>query len=177
MLVETAPLLLQDGAPSVEYLVVVRIVERIAGRSEVCEAILRQLPSWFGIESAIVEYVARVEALPMFVVEQGDRCVGFVSLLPQTSATLEIYVMGVVPDQHRRGVGRALVAASIGYAAGAGYSLLSVKTLDESRASPEYERTRRFYTSMGFLPVEVFPSLWGEANPCLLSVRAVSVEH
>jgi hypothetical protein len=52
---------------------------------------------------------------------------------------------------------------------------LTVKTLDESRESKSYEKTRKFYLSVGFLPLEVFPLLWDENNPCLFMAKSIPV--
>jgi hypothetical protein len=45
--------------------VITTFVEIQAGKSEICNHILRALPKWFGIEDAIVHYVREVESLPM----------------------------------------------------------------------------------------------------------------
>jgi hypothetical protein len=50
---------------------------------------------------------------------------------------------------------------------------LTVKTLDESRASKSYEKTRLFYLSVGFKPLEVFPLLWDKDNPCLFMAKSI----
>jgi 8-oxo-dGTP diphosphatase len=79
--------------------------------------------------------------------------------------------MGIHPDFHRRGIGRSLVAAAEEYALELGVEYIQVKTLDTSHPSLEYARTRTFYESLGFRPLEVFPDLWDEENPCLLMVK------
>jgi hypothetical protein len=48
--------------------------------------------------------------------------------------------------------------------------LLQVKTLGPSRPGIHYEPTRRFYTRMGFLPLQELLGLW-PANPCLLMAK------
>lgn len=53
-------------------------------------------------------------------------------------------------------------------------SWLEVKTLDASRASESYTRTRAFYLSAGFEPLECIPEIWGSDNPCLIMVKIVS---
>ena len=71
----------------------------------------------------------------------------------------------------RRGLGRALVRAAERHGRATGRALLTVKNLAPRVESDEYGRTRAFYEAMGFRPVEVFPTLWGEANPCLLMAK------
>jgi hypothetical protein len=55
-----------------------------------------------------------------------------------------------------------------------GVGLLQVKTFGPSGQSPEYERTRDFYESLGFLPLEERTDIWGPDNPCLISVKPIS---
>lgn len=50
---------------------------------------------------------------------------------------------------------------------------LTVKTLAPSHPDPHYAATRSFYEAMNFLPIELFPTLWGPANPCLLMARVI----
>ena len=137
----------------------------------VCERILRSLPGWFGIEASILQYARDVATMPVLAACTGPEVVGFVALHRRTPATTEIHVMGVLPAHHRRGLGRRLLDAAARHARDSGCRLLSVKTLAASRPCAEYDRTRAFYLAQGFLPVEEFPTLWGEANPCLLLVR------
>lgn len=82
--------------------------------------------------------------------------------------------MGVLPDRHRRGIGRSLVEAASELVAASGTRLLQVKTLGPSHPSQSYRDTRSFYETSGFIPVEETTALWGEANPCLIMVKALS---
>ncbi len=84
-------------------------------RSRIAEAVLRDLPEWFGIEDSTRNYIEEAAALTTFAVEPD---LGFLCLKQHTPHAAEIYVLGVRRDQHRRGVGRALVdAAEAGAAA------------------------------------------------------------
>ena len=75
--------------------------------------------------------------------------------------------MAVLPEQHRRGIGRALVERAAAYARAEGLTLLHVKTLAPSDPDPGYAATRRFYEAVGFMPLEELPQVWGPENPCL----------
>jgi coenzyme F420-0:L-glutamate ligase/coenzyme F420-1:gamma-L-glutamate ligase len=141
-----------------------------AERSRVAEAVLRDLPEWFGIEEATQGYIDAAATLPTFVVEPDA---GFLCLKQHTPQAAEVYVMGVRRDQHRRGSGRALVEAAEAWCRDRGIRYLQVKTLGPSRPDPEYDRTRAFYESLGFVPLEELHGLWDEENPALILVKDV----
>ena len=80
--------------------------------------------------------------------------------------------MGVVPDCHRKGIGRALFEAFRRYAGEQGYEFLQVKTVRDG-CYADYDKTHAFYKSIGFRELECFPTLWDEANPCQIYVMTV----
>ncbi len=132
---------------------------------------MRVLPEWFGIESAIQEYVAAARSLPTYLATVDDAPpVGLLLVRRHFAAAAEVQLIAVHPDRQREGVDRRLLAAAENDLAADGVRLLQVKTLGPSRPDEGYERTRRFYLGMGFLPVEEFAELW-PGNPCLLMVK------
>jgi coenzyme F420-0:L-glutamate ligase / coenzyme F420-1:gamma-L-glutamate ligase len=141
-----------------------------AERSRVAEVVLRDLPDWFGIEEATQGYIEAAGALPTFAVEPEA---GFLCLKQHTPRAAELYVMGVRRAQHRRGIGRALVAAAEVWCRVHGIRYLQVKTLGPSRPDPEYDRTRAFYEALGFVALEELHGLWDEENPALILVKDV----
>ena len=145
----------------------------LLGQGAVCEMILRALPEWFGIEEATAQYVRDVDDLPTFVAFEGGRAVGFMTVKQHFPQSAELYVLGVLPEMHQRGVGRALLSAVEAYLREQGVEYVQVKTLSASHPDPGYAKTRAFYEAMGFKPLEEFPTLWGEANPCLLMVKTL----
>jgi ribosomal protein S18 acetylase RimI-like enzyme len=150
-----------------------RIEGPLLGQGPVCEAVLRALPEWFGIEEATVQYIHDVDELPTFVAFVDGRAVGFMSVMQHFPQAAELYVLGVLPEMHRQGVGQALLSAVEAYLREQGVEYLQVKTLSASHPDPGYAKTRAFYESVGFRPLEEFPTLWDEANPCLLMVKTV----
>jgi hypothetical protein len=48
-----------------------------------------------------------------------------------------------------------------------------VKTLGPSHPDVHYARTRSFYEALGFIGLEETTAFWGEANPCLIMVKAL----
>jgi ribosomal protein S18 acetylase RimI-like enzyme len=149
------------------------VVEIREGKSDICREVLADLPRWFGIPASTSAYVANAAGLPMFAVLEATEPVGFVSLKPRTPFAQEIYVVGVKRRLHRAGLGRALIEAAGTSAANGGSRFLTVKTLAPSHPDPSYAATRRFYEAVGFVPLEEFPTLWGEDNPCLMMVKAL----
>jgi coenzyme F420-0:L-glutamate ligase/coenzyme F420-1:gamma-L-glutamate ligase len=141
-----------------------------AERSRVAEAVLRDLPDWFGIEDSTRQYIEDAAALPTFVAEPD---LGFLSLKQHTPAAAELYVMGVRAEHHRQGVGRALVEAAELWCRKRGIRYLHVKTLGPSRPDPGYDATRTFYESLGFVALEELHGLWDEGNPTLVLVKDV----
>jgi len=142
-------------------------------KSEICDYILRALPSWFGVEASIVEYTEKVKDMPFCAVFAGEMPVGFVPLKEHNLYTAEVCVMGVLPGYHRQGLGKKLISWCEARCLESRREFLTVKTLDESRASKSYEKTRLFYLSVGFRPLEVFPLFWDEDNPCLFLVKHI----
>jgi GNAT superfamily N-acetyltransferase len=140
-----------------------------------CEAILRSLPDWFGIEEAIVSYVQDLAVMETYVAERKGRVIGFLAVKDHNPLSAEIQVMAVAGDHHGAGVGSALVAHAEGILRSRGVKFLEVKTLGPSRPNEEYERTRRFYLHAGFTPLEE-NNLWGEGNPCLIMVKQLVSE-
>jgi len=145
----------------------------LSGQGALAEGILRALPDWFGIESALIDYARAADELPTFVADRGEQTAGFLTLKPTSSHAVEVHVMAVLPGEHRRGVGRALVERAADYARAEGFSLLHVKTLAPSDPDPSYAATRAFYAAVGFLPLEELPQVWGPENPCLLMVMVL----
>lgn len=139
----------------------------------VCREILADLPEWFGIPTAVDDYVRAVEHLPMFgFVAENGQVLGFLSVKAHNPFTAEAYVLGVMRTWQRQGIGRRLFQHTEQILRGKGYVYLSVKTLAATRENENYADTRRFYESIGFLPLQVL-QLWGPTNPCLLMVKCI----
>jgi ribosomal protein S18 acetylase RimI-like enzyme len=82
-------------------------------------------------------------------------------------------VLGVRPEWHRKGVGRKLFRHAETLLRARGVRFLTVKTVAAPDDDPVYGATRRFYEAIGFMPIEVFPTLWHERNPCLFMLKSL----
>jgi ribosomal protein S18 acetylase RimI-like enzyme len=142
-------------------------------KSNVCNEILRSLPEWFGIESAIVDYVNDVKNMDTWIAEIDGAVVGFISIRKHNQHSAEIHVMGIKESYHNKQIGTQLTKYAEDCISKEGFTFLTVKTLSESREDENYAKTRKFYLKNGFLPVEEFKTLWGEDNPCLFMIKSL----
>jgi len=149
----------------------IREVQEPRLKMDITDKILRSLPDWFGIESSIIDYVNLSADLPFWGVFEKGQAIGFLALKPHNALHAELCVMGILPEYHRISIGRGLFNTFQNYCINAGYSYISVKTLDSSNTNESYAKTRKFYEAMGFQPFEVFKTLWDEQNPCLIMIK------
>ncbi len=144
-------------------------------KSDICELVIRSLPDWFGIEKAILDYIEGVKDKYFLSVNVGTIPVGFISIEEHNEYTSEVYVLGIVEELHGRGIGRRLFEKVEKKLSDEGKKFLTVKTLAASHPDKNYRGTRRFYSSLGFYPLEEFGDLWDEDNPCLFMVKTLGV--
>lgn len=135
-----------------------------------CERILRALPQWFAIETAIQHYVQATREMDTWLAHAPDGIAGFLSLDYYGDSAADIHVMAVAPEQQGLGCGRALIEHAENLLRQRGIEFLQVKTVAPSHPSEHYARTRAFYRRMGFVPLEE-NHLWGEQNPCLMLIK------
>ena len=147
------------------------IVEIHDGKGTLCAEILAALPHWFGMPQSNAAYISAVETMPVFAAMEGTAVLGFLALGRPTPHVFEVHVMGVRPEHHRKGAGRALIAAAVRHARAAGLRYLTVKTLSARDPDPGYALTRRFYEAMGFVAIDEFPELWSPGNPAVLMLK------
>jgi GNAT superfamily N-acetyltransferase len=145
------------------------------GEGARCEAILRSVPEWFGIEESLVQYVKDTQGHPTWIAwEAGGagRAAGFVTLRMHYAQAAEVHCIAVSRAFHRRGVGRLLMEYAEREARARGVRFLQVKTMGPSKPNAEYAQTRLFYLSIGYTELEEFIGLWG-GLPALQLVKAL----
>lgn len=152
----------------------IRIVEEkeVNQKQRIAREILEALPDWFGIPESREEYIKESVNLPFFVAYDLDKPIGFLCLKETGKATVELCVMGVLMEYHRKGIGKRLFEHAREKARQTGYSFMQVKTVQMGRYE-DYDATNYFYLSLGFKEFEVFPTLWDEWNPCQVYVMAM----
>ena len=141
---------------------------------KVCKKILRSLPDWFGIEESIMQYIKDADKMLTMIVRNETNEIGFLTIKKHFKESAEIHCMGILPQYHGKGIGKILIKKLENYLKDSGVKMLQVKTISEDSDCKFYTKTREFYKSVGFIPLEVFPKLWDEANPCLQLVKIIS---
>ena len=144
-------------------------------KQQIAREILEALPEWFEVTESREAYIRGSGGQVFFAAEVDGKAAGFLCLKETGKYTVELAVMGVRKEFHRHGIGKALVQAAKEYAAAAGYAFMQVKTV-QMGFYEDYDRTNRFYQSAGFQELEVFPSIWGEENPCQIYVLSLKDE-
>ena len=146
-----------------------------------CEAVLRSLPMWFGIEPALQMYADDTLRLPTFAAcddnagGEGQNIIGFITLMKHFEHAWEVHCIALHAGFRDQGHGRVLMAHAEAWLAAQGVSLLQVKTVAATSDSAAYALTRGFYDKLGFQPLEVFPLLWSVRNPALQLVKFLPV--
>ena len=129
-------------------------------KQSIAREILEALPDWFGIPESREQYIKESADQPFFAAYILDKPVGFLCLKETGKETVELCVMGVLKEYHRKGIGRKLFETARETAKRSGYY-------------EDYDATNLFYLSLGFKEFEVFPNLWDEWNPCQIYVMAL----
>jgi len=148
----------------------IEIVQDQNEKSRITKNVLNTIHEWFGIETYRNEYIKGVKDYPFFAAYLKNEPIGFIALKKTTEQTGEIYCMGVMKEYHHKGYGKRLYKAIEEHAKNEGLKLMQVKTVEKGTYDI-YDQTNKFYESLGFMPLEVFKTLWDEHNPCLILVK------
>jgi GNAT superfamily N-acetyltransferase len=150
---------------------VIRIERR--NDPQAAERLLRALPSWFGIESAIKQYVRDAAVKPSYLAQLGDDTIGVALIERHYPEAAELYLIAVLPHHHRAGVGSALLNAIEADLEDDGVQVLQVKTLGEASDHQGYAATRAFYRARGYSRLEEVTN-FGWSGPTLIMVKSLA---
>ena len=158
----------------------IRYIEDETRRAAIAREILEALPEWFEVEEGREGLIKESTENPVFAAfetrEDADsdngRAIGFITIKETGKDTVEIAAMGVRKECHGSGIGTRLFEAARDYAVQKGYSFMQVKTVREGMYE-DYDKTNRFYRSVGFSELEVIEDLWDADNPCQIYVMGL----
>ena len=142
-------------------------------KKTIAREILEALREWFEVDESREKYIADCAEWIFFAAKEAGKYVGFLCLKETGRETVELAVMGVRQEEHRKGIGRELFKAAKKAAREKGYLFLQVKTV-KMGVYDDYDITNRFYLSLGFKEFEVIEELWDKANPCQIYVMSLT---
>ena len=151
----------------------IRQIEDREQKSKITLQVMGALPEWFSPPEDILRKAEIHRDYPFFAAEKDGDTVGFAAIKVHNPFTADLYTIGVLKESQHQGAGSLLLSACEEWCRKQGFVYLTVKTLDGSAYYPPYDATRAFYRRAGFIPLEVFPTFWGEENPCLFLVKAL----
>jgi len=141
-------------------------------KMHIARLILESLFDWFEIPETREKYIKDSADQIMVAAFEDDKPMGFICLKETGKETVELSVMGVLKEYHRKGVGKSLFKFAKEIAIEKGYSFMQVKTV-KMGVYDDYDKTNKFYLALGFKEFEVFPDFWDEANPCQVYVMSL----
>ena len=92
---------------------------------------------------------------------------------PQFPAAWQVRCLAVHGDVRGHGHGRALLAHAERWLVAKGVRWRQVKTIAAAYPDAGYAQTQASYERLGFDSIEVHPTLWSPANPCLQMIKAL----
>jgi len=147
-------------------------IQDAALKRTISRSVLEALRDWFEVDESREKYISDCAGWIFLAAKEEDQYVGFLCLKETGRETVELAVMGVLREYHRKGLGRALFEEAKKTAKEKGYSFMQVKTVKEGMYA-DYDITNRFYQSLGFKEFEVIEEIWGKENPCQIYVMSL----
>ncbi|MBI2048233.1 MAG: GNAT family N-acetyltransferase [Candidatus Liptonbacteria bacterium] len=131
--------------------------------------IAKSLPEYFD-ESGLKSIEQDTKNNMLFGAYRDNEMIGFVAYKEINNEAIEMSWLGVLPQYQGKNYGKILVEKSLAELSQK-YKVCEVKTLSNSDDYEPYKKTRAFYKSLGFIPIETispYPG-WGN-NPCQIFV-------
>lgn len=124
--------------------------ENPAASRRLLETLTAYLPEWFAQPDANRHYAEQAEILEAWVARLDGSARGLLLLKRHGAVSAEIYWLGVDPEHHREGIGKALIGAIENRLRKEKVKYLVVTTLHPDDPYEPYRGTRAFYERLGF---------------------------
>ena len=124
--------------------------ENPAASRRLLETLTARLPEWFAQPESNRHYAEQAEILEAWVARLDGSACGLLLLKRHGAVSAEIYWLGVDPDHHRQGIGKALIGAIENRLRQERVKHLVVTTLHPGDPYEPYRSTRAFYERLGF---------------------------
>jgi GNAT superfamily N-acetyltransferase len=144
------------------------------GNRRILETLTARLSEWFAQGESNRHYAQQAEMLDAWIARIDDRPAGLLLLKRHSAVSAEIYWLGVDPDHHRQGIGKALISAVERRLREEKTRFLFVMTLHPQDPDEPYRRTRLFYERMGFeLALSSGRALATSSNPLAYYLKSL----
>ncbi|CAM3592552.1 GNAT family N-acetyltransferase [Parendozoicomonas haliclonae] len=143
------------------------------GLGSICEPILRSVPEWFGREDALQKYIDDINTMPTYTAWDDKKLVGFFSVNHHSSTSVELHVLALHRDYHRKGMGTDFYQYIENDLKSKRFSFVQVKTLSPRANNSDYKKTYDFYIKQGFHLLEDSDYMWGEETPCAQLIKCI----
>lgn len=150
----------------------VTLVKNKLEKEKISSYILNDLKPWFEDGDAVKNYIEKSKDYYFFKASEKTKNLGFIVYKKTSDYTIEIFVMGVLKNYHRKNIGRNLFENSIEILKKYNYEFVQVKTLKEG-IDDGYDKTNKFYQALGFRKFEVIEEIWSKDNPCQIYVKSI----
>ena len=114
----------------------------------------------FATDELRLNYQYREEKRPMFAYFDGERIVGYYSLLRLDDYSFELNNLCTLPEYRHRGIGEKLLEHAFAEASAAGCSLIRIGIVEENRVLRAWYETHGF-VHLGARKSERFPFTCG----------------
>ncbi len=139
-----------------DYNKILEIVEKLK--------VIDEKRGWFTEEAMKKLIPIDIKIQRGFVAEEKDTIIGFITYISKNGEPF-IGWIGVDPDFHRKGIGRALVEKVYEVLKKIGAKEIYVETPSKKEGlGTSYEGTYKFYEDVGFELVKIFPKEEREEN-------------
>lgn len=88
----------------------IKEITEVEEKKRVTRLILESLPEWFGIAEAREEYISESAECRCFAAYDGQQPIGMLCLKETGKDTMELHVLGVKKEYHRKCLGKELFA-------------------------------------------------------------------
>ena len=139
---------------------------------EECEKILYSLKEWFGQEESNKKYSQDIRNFDTYIAIIDNKIVGYFTIKFLTKFTVELHILGIYEQYHRKNIGTKLLKYIENKLAKEKIQYLKVETLSDKSSDPFYSKTRDFYYKNGFVDFQEITD-WGKENPGIVLIKKI----
>jgi len=119
-------------------------------KAEFASVILHKLVEWLGVEKNIQKYINNLNECQCWAAFDNDECIGIFFGRIFKNGLGDVYIYGIDPKYHRKGIGALLYNKVEEYFKKNGCESVMVNTINGIGPNGDYKKTREFFKKFGF---------------------------